>query len=241
MKNKLTTILIAFLFLISCKDMKNEEIHKNDNITDSIVQKEVQKSKNENVECLDKDSLQYQDSKITVYNEFKMRGSGIISLTINDKVTILNEDNTIFGDIASMEESDYSINLPKKIVARSFVPVFDSFYFDAEKPNDKEDFLKVYINKEIKKIKKNQVEYSFENWADYVKKSFIKLRDCNASNSKQKDNNTYEVIQMIGDSIKVKSISKKSCDVIEYYKDVTKKIKWKSNQNVLLINFFSCD
>lgn len=235
MKNKLNTILIVLIFTFSCKEVKKEEIIENTTIKDTVS--EVSNDKLNNIECEDKDTLQYQNDKISVYNEFKIRGKGVLNITIKDKVTILNEDDTVFGEIVLREESDYEINMPSKIVARSIVPPFDIFSFDSEDPKENDQFLKIYINKEVKKINKNQVEFSFEKWKDYIKKSFINIRNCN----NQKDLNIYEVLEIKDNTIKIKSLSKESCDAIDNYTDITKEIKWKNNQDVLLIDFFSCD
>lgn len=238
MKIKFVILSVVIVILSSCKDEKKDgklKLTTDTTIQDSI---NVKNSININdIQCFDNDTLQFQDSKISVYNEFKIRGKGVLSIAITDKVTILNEDNTFFGEIVLKEESDYEINLPTKIVARSFVPAFDDFSFDAEEPSDNNEYLKIYINKALKKISKKQVEYSFDKWDDYLKKSLINIRNCNEA----KDNNTYKIIKIEDNLIKIQSISKKQCDGIENYKPVSKEIKWKNSQDVLLVNFYSCN
>ena len=254
MKKRLVAVLVVFEIFYSCKDLKSEQkvLHDKNNDTavinsiseinsDSIQTKDLKIDEIEKNTCEYKDTLEYQDTKYSVYNESKMHGKGVISLEINDELTILNEDNTVFGNIKSLGESEYEINLPSKIIARTFVPMFDKFYFDANEPLKKDEFLKIYINKELKKINKNQVQYKFNKWEDFIKKEFIKLRYCNNSIASKKDNNVYEVLEIVNDSMKIKSVSKKVCDAIEEYKNVTKKIKWKNNQEALMIYFFSCD
>ena len=235
MKKILILIITTSLFTSSCKNVEKEKEKQSLIIADT-----TRGSKSVKVEisiCKDNDTLEYQDDKISVYNEFKTRGSGVLSITIIDKVTILNDDDTIFGEIISNDESGYEIKLPSKIVARSFVPLFDIFSFDAEQPDSNDEFLKIYINKELKKINKSQVEFDYKKWEDYVKGSFVKIRNCN----KPKDYNVYRVLKIDNNLIKIKSISKKSCDMIENYTDVTKEIEWKNENGILLIHFFSCN
>lgn len=236
MKKRLSVFLITLLVInYSCKDNTQKEEGLNQKVQDTIA--ETKNHEVKDLSCQDNDTLQYEDTKISIYNEYKLRGDGVVSISINDKLSILNEDNSLFGEIILKEESDYEINLPKKIVARSMVPVFDDFSFDADKPKDNDEFIHIYINKEPKRIRKTQVEFSFDNWEDYLKNSFIKLRNCN----NEKDLNIYKVLNVMKDYIKVKSISKESCENIDNYTDVTKELKWKNNENVLMIDFFSCN
>lgn len=254
MKKTLIPILILFEIFYSCKDLKSEEKVVNNQIKDSLVINSINGINRDSIQnkdlkinevnkgyLEDKDTLEYQGDKYAVYNEYKMRGKGVLSLDISKELIILNEDNTVFGNIKSFGESDYEINLPSKIIARSLVPIFDKFYFDGEEPTKKDEFLKIYINKELKKIKKNQVQYKYSKWEDYVKDEFIKLRNYKNSTSKNKDLNVYEVLEIIDDSMKIKSVSKKTCDAIEKYENITKNIKWKNSNQELMIHFFSCD
>jgi hypothetical protein len=240
MKNKFLTILVVLVIVISCKKAeKVDEVIVPENNVSSKEQIKVDEV-SVNIICEDKDTLEYQNDKISVYNEYKMRGDGVAILNVNDKIEILNQDNTIFGEITVSEEEGYQINLQNKIVARSFVPEFDKFYFDAEEPNKSDEFVILYINKEQKKIKNIQDNYKFQKWEDFVKGDFIKLRGCNNISKSKKDINTYSVLEIYGDSMKVKSASKNDCDAIEDYTNLTKKIKWKKN-DFLLIDLYSCN
>lgn len=231
-------IAVTLLFLSSCKD-KTEETKEEMKITTNEKVDLNNEMSNLNL-CKNTDTLIYKNDSLIVKSEFTMRGSGVVSLNISDKLIIYNEDESIFGEITAMGESEYDIKLPSTIIARYFVPMFDQFYFDANEPNNNNDFIEVYINKEVKKIKKNLVDYQFETWNDYVKKSFINLRNCSNSVDAKSDINTYEIISINKDSVKIKSISKSSCDAIENFTNTTKSIRWRED-NVLLISFYECN
>jgi hypothetical protein len=177
---------------------------------------------------------------LIVKSEFIIRGEGVVNLSILDKLIIYNEDDSIFGEIIPLGESEYKINMPSKIIARYFVPMLDQFIFDANESKKDDMFIEIYINNEIRKIKKESVEYQFQKWEDYVKNSFINLRNCSNSIDNKKDNNTYQVISVNKDFLKLKSISKSSCDAIENYTNVTKSVKWR-DKDTLLISFYECN
>jgi len=98
---------------------------------------------------------------INFYTEDVMRGKGVITLSIDKSVEILNIDKTIFGSISFLKEGEYKqykIKLPETVIAREIMPhsEFEVFEFDSEPPNFNADFLVIYINKQQKLIKKNK-------------------------------------------------------------------------------------
>ena len=233
---KILSITLLGLLLSNCKQ-ENKKI-----VNDEIKEYKVSEHKQIAVAnyCKSLDTLTFQNDTLTVRSEFVMRGDGVITLDISDKLIIYNQDDSVFGEIAMIGESVYDINLPKTIIARQFIPMFDQFVFDANKPKENNDYLEIFINKELKKIKKNIVSYQYETWNNYVKKSFINIRNCNGSRESNIDKNTYEVMSMNKDYMNVKSVAKNSCDQIENYTNAKKYIKWK-DKNTLLVSFYECN
>ena len=232
MKNRI--LIFAFVSLFSSCKEKNEEL-KNVSNKNKANDEEVVL---ENYKNINKDTLVYQDENLISKSDFITHGDGVVNLNISNELFIYNKDNSIFGKIIFSEESEsYILEMPKEINARYFVPVLDQFYFDAENPNKDETYLNIFINSKIKKVKKDNVNFNFVTWQNYLKENFIKIRKLD---SKDLDKNTYEVLNIEEDSILIKSVSKKACDAIETYTNVSKKIKWRDN-NLLLIDFFECN
>lgn len=177
---------------------------------------------------------------IKFYTENALRGKGVVQLSVNSKITILNSDKTVFGSI-NFKNDSYILALPSKIIAREILPdsEFQIFSFDSELPDTDKDFLLIYINKQKKLILKKEVKYSFRSWEDYIKSAFIQLSSNLTNANSQEQTYWYEVIAIKNDSMQIKSVPKTSCDYIDKYKDVTKLIKWKSN-DCKLIKFNFC-
>jgi hypothetical protein len=115
------------------------------------------------------DSLLYEGETLSTYIDAEHRGAGVVSFTldVNDRLDIWNMDDTKFGDVVLNEDLTYfSLNMPKKIVARKVVPEndFAAFDFDAEKPETDKDYLIIYINKEKRKVKKSDLKFHFSPW-----------------------------------------------------------------------------
>lgn len=233
---KVLSFILLSLLLTNCKH-ENKKI-----VNDEIKKQKVSERKQiagENY-CKSLDTLTFQNDSLTVKSEFIIRGDGVLTLDISDKLIMYNQDDSIFGEISLIGESTYDINLPKIIIARQFVPMFDQFVFDANKPKKENEYLEIFVNKELKKIKKNIVSYQYETWSDYVKKSFINIRNCKNLDENLIDKNTYEIIKISKDSMDIKSISKNSCDAIASFIDTKKTIRWKKNKE-LLIYFYECN
>jgi len=173
-----------------------------------------------------------------------MRGQGVISfsMNINDRLTILNEDDTQFGEIVLNEDMTFfTLTMPKKIVARKVISNFDfaAFDFDAENTTADKEYLLIYVNKEKKKVKKTDLKFTFSTWEDYVKKETIKLKTCNLLPDAKGKDVTFDVVEVKGDEIKIKST--KDCGGEDApFENLKGNIKWKSGQT-LLIDFAVCN
>ena len=200
--------------------------------------------------CPAGESLIYGDETFDSYTEDTMRGTGIISFLLmpNDRLTILNEDDSNFGEIVLNEDRSYfTLTMPKKVVARRLIttPDFETFEFDAENVNASKDYLFIYVNKEKKKVKKSGLNFTFYSWENYIKEQSIELKDCNLlTDAKGKANPkskglAFKITDLKGDEIKIKS-TKDCLGEDGDYQDLKGKLKWKSG-NVLLIDIALCN
>lgn len=235
---------LVFLFLIcSCRKEENKIMTKNENLVNkNLENKKKLETENEcTFDSIEMQSTQYK--KIKFYTENKLRGSGVIELSINENVEILNINKTLYGSIllTGNEEEPFEIKLPNVVVAREIIPDLEHkvFSLDAENPETNKDFLIIYINKEKKLINNKSNKYKFVTWEKYIKSSFIRLTSGISNCTTKEKNYYYQVLKIKRDSMQIKSISKTSCDYVDEYKDITKWIKWK-NDSCKLINFSFC-
>jgi hypothetical protein len=163
---KLTILLCTtavFLF-VSCNDSPYKHTKaKKQKVED--ISKEVSTP----ISIKKNDSLVYENSSFSSYTERVKRGTGIINLylDVNDRLDILNMDNTKFGNIALNKDLTYSMhNMPKKVIARKLVPDYDlaTFEFDSEKLETDKEFIIIYINKEKRKVKKSGTKFVFASF-----------------------------------------------------------------------------
>lgn len=254
MKKRLFMYAATAILLISCKDASNntessiEDFQSTDTTTTSGSSQEI--TSNEIIPCKESESLLFKGETFSSYTEDKIRGNGIVSFTmdINDRLTILNEDDSSFGEIVLNEDMTYfTLTMPKKIIARKVIANYDfaSFDFDCENVNTDKDYLLIYINKQKKKIKKTDLKHTFSTWENYIKNHVVQLKACNPIlddkgnvNPKSK-NQTFAVTEIKGDEIKIKSV--KDCnDVDNVFYDIKGQVKWKSD-DILLIDFAICN
>lgn len=233
---KIVFNFLTIVLLISCtgKSTKNNDksLEKINYSTRSVSDYDKEKSTdNDLIDTLSTMITEYGGIKF--YTEDKLRGEGVVSLLIDRDLEILNVDKTVFGSIRlnKNEEEPFDIKLPKSVIAREIIPnvEYRIFCFDAEQPITDKDFLIIYINKEKRLINKNECKYKFNSWQEYVKTAFIHLTPKVENSSKKEQLYYYETLEIKGDSMKIKSVSKTSCDYVEEYRDVTKWIKWKDN------------
>lgn len=242
------------ILLIGCKDATpdtvtgTENYQSNDTSVSTASSHEI--SPNKIIPCQESESLLFEGETFSSYTEDKIRGNGIVSFTmgINDRLTILNKDDSSFGEIVLNEDMTYfTLTMPKKIVARKVIANYDfaSFDFDCENVNADKDYLMIYINKQKKKVKKTDLKYTFTTWENYIKKRFVQLKACNLIldgngnvNPKSKDL-AFEVTEIKGDVIKIKSVE--DCNVEDnVFRDIKGEVKWKSD-DILLIDFAVCN
>ncbi|WP_156131508.1 hypothetical protein [Pedobacter kyungheensis] len=113
--------------------------------------------------------LLYENQNFASYIDEVKRGAGVISFTleVNDRLDIWNLDDTKFGEIVMNEDLTYfTLNLPKKVIARKLIPEndFAAFEFDAEKPEPDAKYLFIYVNKEKRKVEKKGTHFAFTAW-----------------------------------------------------------------------------
>lgn len=242
---KIFSILLVCTLIISCeKNNQTKSITK----VETYKEQNVKKTKSEKyVDSCPVDSLQMETSEYegtTFYSENTMRGSGVIHLSIDKKIEILNLDKTVFGSINPNSENEfaaYEIKFPKHVIARQIVPYSELqiFEFDSEFPNKDNSYLIIYMNKEKKLISKKDLNYNFLTWNEYIKSAFLQLTTAAQNISKDEQKYLYKVIKIKNDSMLIKSISKSECDYVEDYKDISKWIRWK-NDNCKLIKLSFC-
>ena len=197
-------------------------------------------------DCKSADTLLYSEEGIfSSYTEDKIRGVGVISfqLDINDRLDIYNIDGTKFGFLVYNDDQTYYMqDMPSKIIARAIIPLADQaqFDFDAEATNTDKDYLIIYVNKEKRKVKKAGAKCTFSKWDDYLKNNKVRLKACNRLPAAGSNNDmTYEVLQLKGDQIKIKSVPDCSGED-EGFKPVEGWIKWK-NADLLTVDLASCN
>ncbi|MBE8723884.1 hypothetical protein [Flavobacterium hungaricum] len=238
--------LIIIALLISCtgKSIKNNDktVKKIDYSNRSISHNAKEKFADSlSIDTLSTMMTEYGGIKF--YTEDNLRGDGVVQISIDSDLEILNFDKTVYGSIKLTNNAGepFSIKLPKSVIAREIIPnvEYRIFCFDAEKPEKDNDFLIVYINREKRLISKKKCNYKFNSWEEYIKTAFIHLTSKVENSSKEEKKYYYAALRIKGDSMQVKSVAKTACDYVEEYKDVTRWIKWKEN-SCKLITFDFC-
>jgi hypothetical protein len=175
---KTNLLLLLMGFLAACQSDSKKSQHSSDALSDTAANKKIVAKRDTNKASQTKASpgeeLIYQDESIATYSDSIRRGAGVISfdLAVNDRLMIYNENGYLFGEIVLNEDLTYfTINMPRKTIARKVVPAFDfaAFDFDAEPVNSNDDYLRIYVNRELRKVKKAGIKYTFRNWEEYAK------------------------------------------------------------------------
>jgi len=197
-------------------------------------------------DCGNEEKLLYAKDGFSSYTEDKIRGKGVISfeLQVNDRLDIYDEDDAVFGYIVLNEDQTFfTAQMPKKLVARKVIPELDfaAFDFDAEEESASKDYLFIYANGEKKKVKKTDAKYSYQSWGVYLKKKSIALKPCNplanAPNGGQ--NLVYDVKDMDDDQIKIKSSA--DCGGEESkFAPAQGWVKWRK-KDLLMVDLKVCD
>ncbi|TKC12768.1 hypothetical protein FA048_03880 [Pedobacter polaris] len=232
---------IALLFLTTACSQHKLESNNSSNVE---LPTKVQQ------ECLPGEELVYRDDVLSTFTEDKIRGEGIVSfqMKINDRFTIYNQDDAVFGEMVLNEDGTYfTLNMPQKTIARRVTPQddFASFDFDAETTIADKDYLIIYVNKEQRRVKKAELNYSLITWPDYLKNNNITLKACNLLRDKAHEpiaasiDQVFEVTAVKGDLINIKSSKECLPDGVAY-KAIQGWVKWKSG-DTLMIKFTACD
>ena len=242
---------ILAVVLISCKETTPntpEALQTNENSATTAPSEKVVKA--DITACRERESVVWEGENFVSYTEDRMRGKGVISFTmdINDRLDILNDDDSNFGEIVLNEDlTFFTLTMPKKVIARKVITTYDfaAFDFDSEIVDTNQDYFIIYVNKEKRKVKKEGLKYAFSTWEQYIKKQSVRLKDCNLIadqqgnvNQKSKDQ-VFTVTEVKGDEIKITS-SKDCLEEDKSFHAVNGILKWKS-ANVLLIDFAVCN
>jgi hypothetical protein len=196
-------------------------------------------------DCTAAETLIYSGHGLSSYTEDIMRGTGVVSITLepNNRLDIYDLDDVTYGFLVYNQNGTfYTLNMPTKVVARAVVPEpdFAQFDFDAEPENSDKDYLIIYVNKEKRMVKKADVKYTFYSWPEYVKTQEIRPKDCNLLPAAGADKNMlYQVVDLKGDKLKIRSF--KGCSGEEEgFRQVEGWLKWK-NGDVLTVELTSCN
>jgi hypothetical protein len=172
MKKVITGIVMLAAYFTGCNntphDTADDKINHEVPTAGSVSKKELP-TVGEFLAAQNGDSLLYEGKTFSSYIDSERRGAGVVSFTldINDRLDIWNMDDTKFGDIVLNEDLTYfTLNMPRKIVAREVVPEHDfaAFDFDAEKVDTDKEYLIIYVNKEKRKVKKSDLKFNFTAW-----------------------------------------------------------------------------
>ncbi len=232
-----TILTITFLLLISCKESNQINPEKNTKLVDSTnVSSQVKNETNANDLCSDKLIYGPDENGFQFYYDSITRGDGVVSLEFNGVLRICNLDGTGYATIINTGDSSYDLNFPnKEITARNLSPIFNQFEFDAEKPSAANDFIKIYVNKEPKIIKKEGIDFgfSFTTWNEYISTSDFQL--CN------EPENLYQTVKIIDNNTVLAKTINSDCGEQFISKDKSEKVlKWRDN-NYLKIRQNVCN
>ncbi len=243
MKNLL---LIIIVLLYSCSQkidhmqIESTLVNGSGEKVTAPLEEQFPKIKNCEFDSLQLQTAQYEGTQF--FTENVLRGTGVVTMAPGISFNILNLDNTSFASVSVNTPADdaaLKINFPKIVISREIIPYeeFSTFSFDAEDPQAEEDYLIVYINKEKKKISKKH-KYHFDSWENYAKSAYIVLTQAVVNATTTEKRYWYEVLQIKGDSMQIKSVPETECDYIENYQDVTKWIRWRNNScKTVKLNF----
>lgn len=257
MKKKLSLLLLIFI-LFACNDsprnteLKGRATESSKSSVTELSAKELPKvgiTPHAN-QCKEGEALLFAGETFMSYTEDRIRGEGVVSFTmnINDRLTILNEDESDFGEIILNEDMSYfTLTMPRKVIARRLIvnSDFATYDFDAENIDVDKDYLFIYVNKKKRKVKKSDLKFTFSTWKDYIKEHFLKLKDCNlltdvnGKTNLKSEGLAFVVTEVKGDEIKIKS-TRDCLSEDKSFKDLEGSVKWKTG-NALLIDFALCE
>ncbi|OWP86043.1 hypothetical protein BWK60_10875 [Flavobacterium covae] len=189
--------------------------------------------------------LIYSDNIIESYSENKINGDGVIDIFLNENepLIIYNLDGSEYEIFKLLDDSYTMMYNNDKIIARRFVPNHDFFYtlFDCNQFNEEDEYIYIYVNNEQKKIKKNQYDFTFQPWSEFISNEYIGILPNNPLIVKS-DDNFYKSYDSINEAFKVEKIEEDtmwlkstSTGCCGSNKDLEGFVKWKEG-NMLLID-----
>lgn len=185
----------------------------------------------------------------------KMTYEGILTIKtddlqkVNDSITILNIDGSIYAKIISFQNGEPSISGVDQIEIREYYPEYYVIIFDANFSKEDKEYL-VYINGRSKIIKHHDGITKFQSIEEHVISSIIggdeknPVRDLPSTNGKviaigmSYNDLAFEVVQMEGDWIKVRCL--KDCEGCPNDILFEGWMIWKHNETVIVDLYYVC-
>ncbi|RZM30567.1 MAG: hypothetical protein EOO88_00280 [Pedobacter sp.] len=200
-------------------------------------------------ECKPETSLLYDDAGISTYTEDRMRGEGVVSFQFDthQRLDFINMDGSPFGFFVLNEDGDYyTLDMPQKTIARRVIPEqdFACFDFDAERAGTDRNYLLVYVNGEKRKVKKDELKYTYQSWPEYLLGSVVSLKPCNllkatdGTNINNSKDQYFKVLAVKGDLIEIKSTE--ACQQEVPFLEMRGWVRWRQGGS-LVIDFAVCD
>jgi hypothetical protein len=247
MKNKVIFLLAVAIWLTSCEESKKQPPSSAISLGNAAIPLSAQKQpKTTKQECSAGEELIYDNNNFSTYTEDKIRGKGVVSfqLDVNDRLNIYNEDDSDFGYIVLNENLIFfTLQMPKKLVARKVIPEFDfaAFDFDAEEEHTNKEYLFIYANGGKKKVKKAEIKYSYKGWNEYIKDQTITPKPCNKLENAPEGGQQliFTVTTIDGDRIHIKS-SPDCAGEDTAFQRAEGWIKWRKN-DLLLVDLRNCN
>lgn len=200
-------------------------------------------------ECEPKLTLVFDDDNIKSLTSDEIYGSGIIlfDLLPGNKLSILNDDDSVYGELFAKEDLTFESTLPKQVIARKLIATSDfaTYTFDGDKIMADKDFVTIYINKTRKKVNKAQIKFDYKTWEDYLLTQTLHLKNCNLLRDVYKSpiprssDLNFNVLEVKGDSIRIRS-SKDCLEDGVPFQNLAGWLRWKS-RNKLLVDFTICN
>lgn len=188
-------------------------------------------------------NLIYQDEKVSCYTDEIIRGSGVVEIQlIKNELTIFNLDDTVYEKITFKDDSYFLENSLSEIIARKVILAMDflSLEFDCKKFEEDDEFVYIFINKELMKIKNSNYKLNYYEWLDYLAGCYIKILSGNllliqteygeryAHNS---EDAIFRVKEIVDDKLFLKSTSTVCCAAAEELEGV---VKWREGDKLLV-------
>ncbi|MCC8407802.1 hypothetical protein LJ707_02595 [Mucilaginibacter sp. UR6-1] len=169
---KRTMLMALFTAIAGCSQSDSNDAVQADTISFQVQQNNKADTNSTKGIIKTGEKLIYQGATFSSFTEETQRGDGVISirLDINDRLDIWDMDGAKFGEIVLNEDQTFfTLNMPKKVIARNVVPEFDfaAFDFDAEDPASDPRYLLIYVNHEKRKVEKQGLKYDFRTHQQY--------------------------------------------------------------------------